>query len=308
MKKLFFTFVVFCFAWQANAQTEFAPIGAEWHYNYYGNYGYFDYIVSEKDTIVEGNNCRVLKQYFTNSNIANETYIIKQEQNKVYHYYYDQFNLLFDFDAKVGDTVEFTFMYKEYGNELSKDSVVTIRYSVESITINAKNLKTFTTKVLKEDTFLNNGLLPYTYVYTEKIGGNCILCSNYTFMPILSNAITAEDKFQFLRCYSDADFSFISNRWAETSLPCNYSYATSVDILQDKNLIMYPNPFNETVFVFASNGGNIEIRDILGNIVHCSEVLTGINEISTSHFRKGIYVVKIQNKDNSVQIFKIVKL
>jgi len=385
MKKIFFTCLAFCFAWQAYTQTEFAPIGAEWYYNnYWSNYDYFDYIVVEKDTIIEGNNCRVLKQYPTNSTTASETYIIKQEQNKIYHYYHNRFNLLFDFDAKVGDVVEFSFMYKAY------KSVLAARYRVESITTNAQNLKTFTTKLIdsdfseygylyayindtttiirtedrkqlvSNDENLNDALrnfnvfsftypfpysmneylkrivtmecncnvkelaefleenysiyfsdiehrqqkpfVPNNYTYTEKTGGN------YTFMPILSDDIILGEVWQFLRCYSDDDFSFISPSWEATSLPCDYSYATSVEILQDKNLTIYPNPFNETVFVSANNGGNIEIRDVSGTIIHYSEVLIGKNEISTSHFRKGIYMVKIQNKDNSVQNFKIVKL
>ena len=125
-----------------NAQTEFAPIGAEWYYTY--TFGccpeeHFNRVVSEKDTIVEGYNCRVLRQYYDNSNIANEKYIIKQEQGKVYYYYQDQFNLLFDFDAEVNDIVEFTLL---------KDTILTVRYQIENITTNAQNLKTFTTKFI----------------------------------------------------------------------------------------------------------------------------------------------------------------
>ena len=80
------------------AQTEFAPLGAEWFYTY--DFGYcsnhLNRIFSEKDTIVDGNNCRLLKQYYDNSNTASEKYIMKQEQGKVYYYYKGIFNLLYD--------------------------------------------------------------------------------------------------------------------------------------------------------------------------------------------------------------------
>ncbi|MDR2475632.1 MAG: hypothetical protein LBD45_07215, partial [Bacteroidales bacterium] len=87
----------------------FAPVGAEWHYSYaFGccPENHFNHIISEKDTIVEGNSCRVLRQYYDNLTVASETYIVKQEQGKVYYYYQDQFNLLFDFDAEVNDIIE----------------------------------------------------------------------------------------------------------------------------------------------------------------------------------------------------------
>jgi hypothetical protein len=308
--KFFYACLVFCFAWQASAQIEFAPIGAEWYYNCCaeGNivYSHLNYIVSEKDTIVEENSCRVLKQYYDNSTIASEKHIIKQEQGKVY-YYQDQFNLLFDFDAEVDDIVEFTFKYRKYDYDnfpLYKDTILSARYQIENITTNAQNLKTFVSKILEEDKFTDHEMeiLPWYYSYTEKIG------FFQEFMPILDNlAHTLEDQFPILRCYSDADFSFMSDEWSVMSLPCNYSIATGINILKYESVKIYPSPFNNNLYVSTNNEGNINITDILGKVVYYSKLSNGINEISTSHFLKGIYFVKIQNKDNSIQSFKIIK-
>ena len=81
-------FLGFCLAFSMlRAQTEFAPIGAEWYYNYVCGLdprSHFNHVVSESDTIIEGYNCRVLRQYYDTSNIANKTYILKQEQRKIY--------------------------------------------------------------------------------------------------------------------------------------------------------------------------------------------------------------------------------
>jgi hypothetical protein len=90
-------------------------------------------------------------------------------------------------------------------------------------------------------------------------------------------------------------------------LPCEYSTATRINILQDENITIYPNPFNDNVFVSTDNGGNIEIIDVSGKVVCYSKLSKGINEISVNHLLQGIYLVKIWNKDNSIQIFKIVK-
>ena len=313
--KIFFACLVFNFVWQVNAQIEFAPRGAEWYYTDTWACcpeNHFNHIVSEKDTIIEENTCRVLRQYYDDSTIASGKYIIKQEQGKVYYYYQDQFNLLLDFDVEVNDIVEFTFMYKKYNDDdfpMGKDTVFSARFRVESVTTNAQNLKTVTTKVLEEDVldFWGIPVPPYiyhTYSYTEKIG------IYREFMPMFDNVPhPAIEVYQWLRCYSDADFSFISDEWAAISLPCDYPIVTTgINIFsKNDNIEIYPNPFNDNVFVFTYNGKNIEIIDVSGKVVYYSELSNGINEFSTSHFLKGIYLIKVQNKDNSIQMFKIVK-
>ncbi|MDR2057902.1 MAG: T9SS type A sorting domain-containing protein [Dysgonamonadaceae bacterium] len=295
------------------AQSEFAPVGSEWYYTHTiagcCPEHCFNHIISEKDTIVGGNSCRVIKQYPDNSNTANEKYIIKQEQGKVYYYYQDQFNLLFDFDAGVNDTIEFTFMYKKYDafpSPLYKDTILSVRFKVENITTNAQNLKTFRTKILDEDAPKFHGVYyaPYTYTYTEKIGWHS------EFIPMLDNAGHPDaDIFRWLRCYSDADFSFVSDEWASMSLPCNHSIATGFNALpKEESSIVYPNPFKDNVFVFTNDGKNVEVIDVSGKTVHYSKLSEGMNMLSTNQLLKGLFFVKIQNKNNSTQIFKIIKL
>lgn len=294
----------------ANAQSEWAPIGAKWYYNCCANgnimYSHLNYIVSEKDTIVEENNCRVLKRYYDNSNIASEKYILKESEGKIYYYYQNQFNLLFDFDVEVNDIVEFTFMYKEYDDDfpLYKDTVLSARYQVESITTNTQNLKTFTTKIIEDDKFADNGIeiIPWYYSYTEKTG------FYREFIPVLDNlAHIAVDDFPMLRCYSDANFSFVSDQWAALSLPCNYSISADMKTPEYENIKIYPNPVFDNIFVFVNDGGSIEITDVSGKVVYRSELSDGIAKISTIHLLKGTYFVKIRHKDGNTQMFKIIK-
>jgi hypothetical protein len=294
----------------------FAPAGSEWYYTYAWGCcpeNHFNHIISEKDTLVDGNSCRVLKQYYDDSNTASEKYIIRQEGGKIYHYYQDRFNLLFDFDAEVNDTIKFTFRYKKFDNDLvlphnllllQQDTVVSARFKVESITANAQNLKTFKTKVLDEDIpEFQLYYAPHTYIYTEKTGWH------EEFMPMLDNAAHPDmDVFRSLRCYSEPGFSFSSDEWAATFLPCNHSIATGFDSPpKEESSIIYPNPFNDRLFTFTNDGGAVEIIDASGKTVYYLELTKGINEISTTHFLKGIYFIKIQDKDNSIRIFKIIK-
>jgi len=159
--------------------TEFAPIGAEWYYtNTFGIIpDQFSHIISEKDTMVKGNRCRVVRQYYSTPYLSNEiyTYIFKQEQGKIYYYYMDQFNLLYDFDAEVNDTITFSLMGVKFFFDSSQnpafwsiDTVFSVRAVVENITTNAQNFKTFTTRVLEEDRL--EDYFPSSYRYTEKIG------------------------------------------------------------------------------------------------------------------------------------------
>jgi len=77
---------------------------------------------------------------------------------------------------------------------------------------------------------------------------------------------------------------------------------------ENKSISIYPNPFKNIVFISTNNVGYVEIFDVFGRTVYYSEINIGINEISTSYFLKGIYFIKIHQKDNSINSFKIIKL
>ena len=307
--KIFIACLVFCSAWQASAQTEFAPVGAEWYYTFTVGgempANHFNRVVSEKDTIIEGNHCRLLRQYYDNSEIANEKYLIKQEQGKVYYYYQEQFNLLFDFDAETGDTVKFTFQYKKYDFDnwpLYKDTVLSARYEIEAITTNAHNLKTFKTVILEEDNYRihNETVLPTFYNYTEKTG------HEYVFIPMVDNVVHTADSHFFLRCYSDANLSFVSDWWSYQSLPCDYFIFMDMNTPKVEDIKIYPNPAKDIFFIECENFSLITLYDMLGR-----EVLNqNINEksaINITHLPNGVYNIRIFSKGKIIGNSKIMK-
>jgi len=319
MKNVFFLITIMMLSFSSQAQTEFAPIGAKWYYNCeWGTIyipggeviqSHFNHVISKKDTTIDGNNCRILRQYYDSSDTIKEEYVIKIVKGKVYYYYLGHFNLLFDFDAQINDTVLFTFMYKKYDYDAHshKDTILSARYVVENVDTYSQNFRKFTTKIIEEDMVVNNGIdvLFKAYQYFEKIG------FYDTFIPVLDNIPHPDDdNRKWLRCYSDSEFSYIAEWWKHYSLPCDYYYSNGMSINSQKveeNIKIYPNPFNDNIFVFSYDGGNIEIIDVLGKVVYSSELSNGINEISTNHFLKGIFLVKIQKNNNCSQIYKIVK-
>ena len=313
--KYFFIFqiVLLLGIFSVGAQSEFAPIGAEWFYNYEWGTIYIPgedpvidchlyHVISEKDTMIDENNCRVLKQFYDNFETIDAEYILKQKQGKVYYYYKEQFNLLFDFDVKINDTVSFTFMYK-YANDTFtyKDTILSARYKIEDITINAQNIRTFKTKILAEDVVEDNGMLVTmsTYYYTEKLG------FNERFMPLLDNVPHPDvDNFELLRCYSDSDISHISNWWKEQSLPCDYYYSHNVSIYlyeKKENIRIYPNPTKNLIhieYLDILDIHAISLINMQGQIVRSYEPNT--TQLDVSDIMGGIYFIRLSSSKGDV--------
>ena len=101
-------------SYNLKAQTEFAPVGAEWYYNYnnFWNVGYVK-ITSESDTIIDNVFCKKLVK-----SIHVYDYVSYNEKKGVFGYEYltqindsvmiysdGEFKKLYDFSAEIGDTL-----------------------------------------------------------------------------------------------------------------------------------------------------------------------------------------------------------
>ena len=112
--KLILIAFMFVFTGSLKAQTEFAPVGAEWYYNYnnFWNVGYVK-ITSESDTIIDNVFCKKLVK-----SIHVYDYVSYNEKKGVFGYEYltqindsvmiysdGEFKKLYDFSAEIGDTL-----------------------------------------------------------------------------------------------------------------------------------------------------------------------------------------------------------
>jgi len=204
-------------------QIDFAPIGAEWYYHHSG--AGLDchphHVVSERDTIINGYRCRIVKQYIPFQHEMTDEHIIRQERGKVYFYHLNRFHLMLDFDAQIGDTVRlmvmYLHMYQVNGEFFFIDSICPFEYRVENIVNNSHyhGLRTFLLKPL---------VYPYTnpmdddspyLTYSEKVG------FYREFMIDLYDFDTSEGRRSF-RCYSDHEINVMSTWWQSQSLPCDY--------------------------------------------------------------------------------------
>ena len=101
-------------SYNLKAQTEFAPVGAEWYYNYnnFWNVGYVK-ITSESDTIIDNVFCKKLVKsihvydyvsYNENKGVFGYEYLT-QINDSVMIYSDGEFKKLYDFSAEIGDTL-----------------------------------------------------------------------------------------------------------------------------------------------------------------------------------------------------------
>ncbi|MEI7597410.1 MAG: choice-of-anchor J domain-containing protein [Bacteroidota bacterium] len=76
---------------------------------------------------------------------------------------------------------------------------------------------------------------------------------------------------------------------------------TEVNELKQTDISIFPNPANDEVNISANeNINNISIINALGQIVYSAEVGKTTIKVNTSSFEKGIYFVKIQTENSSI--------
>jgi hypothetical protein len=76
-------------------------------------------------------------------------------------------------------------------------------------------------------------------------------------------------------------------------------------ILEKDKFKVYPNPFNNLIFIEAEEDGEIIIFNSLGQKAIVKEIKKGKNEIETSTLEKGIYFVKFLGTKRVEKIIKI---
>jgi len=295
-RKIFFACLVFCFAWQANTQAEFAPIGAKWYY-------YCHQYLAEKDAVVNGKNCREI----THVKSGDLDEIMYEEDGKVYYLFDGVFRKVFDFNVEAGDIVQLELKY--IASSESPIEIIAYNCLVDKVSYeNVGNLQLKAVSVSFDVSFWDElsstfDEMQWKLTYYERIG----LMNDWHFLPVISKYSPAASV--PLLGYQDNVLTYVNDRWVKVmGQYCDYpNKPKKIDNVKSEQLNIYPNPFNDNIFVSVNGGKNIEITDVLGKVVHCSELSNGINEISTSHFLKGIYLVRIQNKDNGIQTFKIIK-
>jgi len=278
------------------SQATWAPDGAVWYYNYTNNSATEGYIKVEylKDSLFNGQNCKVLlKSRHTFNHILEESAtdsmgleFTYEENNQILYYRMNEFTILYDFSLENGNDMAITGLPKGECAELG--SVIIDK--VENVNINGFDL--IKQNIHRTDTSvwdLGNEII-------ERIGSK-----SYMF-PELVKCLSDMNEGGELRCYYDDEIGWFQVGNQECDYITNINSAPK-DII---DISIYPNPTNDSFTVKTNNNlkSHLYILNITGKVLFEDEFSEKIN-VSTKKYKKGIYIVKVENINN-VTIKKII--
>ncbi|RLD53477.1 MAG: hypothetical protein DRJ05_16385 [Bacteroidetes bacterium] len=293
--------MILVFMGQNVISQEWAPEGAEWHYSF-GAFEVTGYvkIVSDGDTVINGQQCKILSKTATSYNYITEMYdsaFIGNEytwsgNDKVYIYKNGQFYTLYDFSAQPGDSWIIPATHLGYCDTTGTMVVD----SIGSIVINSMPLRViYCNSDESSHWFLGS-------VIIEKIGP-----VNSYMLPNMTINCGVADLFDGgpLRCYSDNGFGLY-----ETGIAPSCGFIVGVEVEEDTEGLfrVFPNPAENRITIVSESQitKSIEIMDIYG------QPLKKINTdekrvlIDISGFSKGVYFMQTKYA-NKKWTYKFIK-
>ena len=289
----------------------FAPLGAEWHYNYYGMFeeGYVN-IKATKDTIIDGFNCVELEKnqvvYLDDPFIQGEEGVYEHHWpsefvmcsgDVVYLYRNQSFMKWFDFGANVGD---FWTVPVEQDYIVGDTAGFMVLQGKGTVTINGTELR-YIDIIDAEDSNWGYGNYmygqqPYTVRVIERIGPVGVYLfpeDHWTFDA---------NEGGYLRCYSDSEIGHVSYYWNN----CDYINPQYQSLPQENNfqtISVYPNPVKDNrVTTEGIEADEVQVYNTLGQLV---KTVRGTNEIDLSGLVEGVYLLRITDAEGKVYTNKI---
>jgi hypothetical protein len=291
-------------------QKEYAPMGAVWNYEGHsldceGNH--IQYRV-EKEIRIQGKDCSVIYCYTSTDldtvfRITPDSLIVWEHENKVYFLDKDEFYLLYDFNAEVGDTITYYNPVNRgefshgYGNdpELGPDEFHLRVVGIEINTIGSQTRKFFATEPVYE--FLE--FCATQEIIIENIGS--------TSQGLTGDACdyVADGCFGGLACYRNENIEYNGTRIFPTPHPdCDFLDSND-DLIREEQINIYPNPFLDEINIETKiNIDEIDVVDVHGQIL---KTYTHQSNLELGDLSAGIYFLRIKIK-NSVVDYKIVRL
>ncbi|MCH8905092.1 MAG: T9SS type A sorting domain-containing protein [Bacteroidetes bacterium] len=285
---------------------DFAPIGAKWYYDLFdspviGPWKGYILFESIKDTLIQSQNCRLIKKTWYNSSGSvlsaySGTEIMYSDSGKIYHYYDSSFYVLYDFSAQINDSWNIRIPYNIYS--ISDNPNDTIRkITLDSISTMVINTDTF--KVLHVSSDSNDWY--FADVIVETIG-----CLHFMFSGIWG--LWDDNVAGSLRCYSDDSINIQFNAPCDTLVNTieNLGYNT-------KAINIYPNPFSTFTTVEIPKDYktvkklSLALYDLMGTEVKRIENITSNKiKINRDNLSPGLYFYKLEERDQILATGKVV--
>lgn len=270
-----------------------APIGAKWTYTQSTinpNYTTFKTFESVADTVIDGQSCRILtiiEHYGSGWSDTTEQYTYS-EGNRVYIYSNTSWCLIYDFNAKQGDTFVLNCLYG------ALDQPVIKVLSVDTITINGQQRKRF-------NYLVSDLLIGFSGYVIEGIG------NIYSMFPVVHHTLGGP-----LRCYEDSILGLYKNQYyfanAAWQQDCDLIITGVDDQTFSNNLKVFPNPFyNQLTFQLANNQQTtVTLYDLMGKYV-LHQTFTNSTKLNTEPLLGNIYFYEVSNNNGMRETGMITK-
>lgn len=286
------------------SQTEWAPIGAKWYYNMNHTNGVCGYIESVGDTIIDDKSCRIMEIEYCYYDYEWEKQFLHQKGDSIFYYDAGNFYLLYDFSAKIGDTIivrkdEFLPDYPFLLNPDPDDDCYCNCFSyiitgIDSIEINGHVLKQ---QYITIDKGCSWGM--YNNVNIEKLGN-----LNYFYGKGIS--IDLGYIKGLLRCYSDHEINYIN---PEYSFSCDFDHTVNTNFpYLKKEIKIYPNPVKDYIEIECE--GLIQsmcIYSISGQLIESVALSKDISIINVNSLEGGFYILELMVNE-SKYYFNFIKI
>ncbi len=292
------------------AQYEFAPIGAQWHYNKQHSYnppeaGYIK-ITSIKDSIINNKDVRVLEIIYApdDSTLIVEGYeYIHQSGDTIWYWKDKQFHVLYNFAMQKGDSI---LLYSEMENYCGENpygwNIVdsTFTRAFNDIELKAQYLKP-----------INDSHWEFSNYVFEIIGA-----LDYFFPQNAFCGIYDIIGFGPLRCYSDPVHGVLLTTMPDTKCDEIHIYTDPIvnvkSFKQNRSFTVFPNPVVQELSIVGL-GIDINLHEYEFKISNQhGQVLktfqTATPSINVSSLTNGIYFLTILKNEKIIVHEKFIKL
>jgi hypothetical protein len=312
----------------------FAPVGAFWCYTGSSeslspesieSAKWTDTVRVEKDTIVNGADCRKLSVYrrerrlnFTDTFYTTANYYVYDNADTVFIYspYYESFVPLYVFNVAIGDSICLPVPFPEFADNKSSycfrvDSIKTEEF--DGIPLKSVYVKT----VFIENDTSSVGFGRYYYSegnsgrYTERLGGSMPFTSIFSLIPTATHydhsAGVHERKVAGLPIGTLSRYNDSQTNISLLDNDCDFIGAGKVsvnDLNRFVGLLIYPNPVSDILSITSPNpfyqNYQLNIFDIFGRRVRSEKIPKGSFsvKVDVTSLPAGVYHLELRGREN----------
>jgi len=281
-RKLLFAIFTLLFA-STNAEGQIKwEVGMAWEYEAYG-FIQVDFTKTKftlaKDTIVENKNCLILESENYSCTQRPIRDIVYQDGHKIFYYHQQDstFQLLYDFNSEIGDTLKIRLWE---GHDSNYDFVYFIVDSIELIQYSNLTLKKFT---LRAGILVEGEILFYPNFYEIIEGIGCTANLFYFHDNGLCDGLYVEN----IICFSHPTFG----AYILDPLQCELTTSVNENLNAGESIQIYPNPAQNLIQIETMRDFSyLEIYSITGKTIYRDKFR---EMIDISSFENGLYYIKL---------------